>query len=142
MGQEPLVLLREPWTRPQNMQLKEKHLANLLLIIKLLTSCWQIWPLESNLPDFVTSNLHGKQTIKFETPIMHLLPNVWPETLPIKLRPMLFKFFGGNGFNTEYPVEKLMRDAKIYQIYEGTAQIQRVIIGREWMSIAKDRFGW
>ncbi|XP_055441426.1 medium-chain specific acyl-CoA dehydrogenase, mitochondrial isoform X4 [Bubalus kerabau] len=39
--------------------------------------------------------------------------------------------FGGNGFNTEYPVEKLMRDAKIYQIYEGTAQIQRLIIARE-----------
>lgn len=37
---------------------------------------------------------------------------------------------GGNGFNTEYPVEKLMRDAKIYQIYEGTAQIQRLIISR------------
>ena len=35
--------------------------------------------------------------------------------------------FGGNGFNTEYPVEKLMRDAKIYQIYEGTSQIQRFI---------------
>jgi acyl-CoA dehydrogenase len=39
--------------------------------------------------------------------------------------------FGGNGFNKEYPVEKLMRDAKIMQIYEGTSQIQRVIIGRE-----------
>ncbi|XP_076004459.1 medium-chain specific acyl-CoA dehydrogenase, mitochondrial isoform X2 [Genypterus blacodes] len=39
--------------------------------------------------------------------------------------------FGGNGFNSEYPVEKLMRDAKIYQIYEGTAQIQRMIIARE-----------
>jgi acyl-CoA dehydrogenase len=39
--------------------------------------------------------------------------------------------FGGNGFNTEYPVEKLMRDAKIYQIYEGTSQIQRLVIGRE-----------
>eukprot|EP01097_Dermamoeba_algensis_P002844 TRINITY_DN2128_c0_g1_i3.p1 TRINITY_DN2128_c0_g1~~TRINITY_DN2128_c0_g1_i3.p1 ORF type:complete len:422 (-),score=124.14 TRINITY_DN2128_c0_g1_i3:146-1411(-) len=38
--------------------------------------------------------------------------------------------FGGNGFNSEYPVEKLMRDAKIYQIYEGTAQIQRLIISR------------
>merc|ERR1711936_1399770 len=49
--------------------------------------------------------------------------------------------FGGNGFNCEYPVEKLMRDAKIYQIYEGTAQIQRIIIGREWMGIAKDRLG-
>uniref|UniRef100_A0A8C6WV00 Medium-chain specific acyl-CoA dehydrogenase, mitochondrial n=1 Tax=Neogobius melanostomus TaxID=47308 RepID=A0A8C6WV00_9GOBI len=39
--------------------------------------------------------------------------------------------FGGNGFNSEYPVEKLMRDAKIYQIYEGTAQIQRLIVARE-----------
>ena len=39
--------------------------------------------------------------------------------------------FGGNGFNREYPVEKLMRDAKIFQIYEGTSQIQRVIIARE-----------
>ncbi|MEE6494724.1 hypothetical protein FKM82_001855 [Ascaphus truei] len=39
--------------------------------------------------------------------------------------------FGGNGFNSDYPVEKLMRDAKIYQIYEGTSQIQRLIIARE-----------
>ena len=39
--------------------------------------------------------------------------------------------FGGNGFNTEYPVEKLLRDSKIFQIYEGTSQIQRLIIGRE-----------
>jgi acyl-CoA dehydrogenase len=38
--------------------------------------------------------------------------------------------FGGYGFNTEYPVEKLMRDAKIFQIYEGTSQIQRIIISR------------
>jgi acyl-CoA dehydrogenase len=38
--------------------------------------------------------------------------------------------FGGYGFNTEYPVEKLMRDAKILQIYEGTSQIQRLIISR------------
>jgi len=39
--------------------------------------------------------------------------------------------FGGYGYNCEYPVEKLMRDAKIFQIYEGTSQIQRLIIGRE-----------
>ncbi len=39
--------------------------------------------------------------------------------------------FGGNGFNTEYPVEKLLRDSKIFQIYEGTSQIQRLIISRE-----------
>jgi acyl-CoA dehydrogenase len=39
--------------------------------------------------------------------------------------------FGGYGFNREYPVEKLYRDSKIYQIYEGTSQIQRLIIARE-----------
>jgi acyl-CoA dehydrogenase len=39
--------------------------------------------------------------------------------------------FGGYGFMTEYPVEKLMRDAKIMQLYEGTSQIQRLVIARE-----------
>ncbi|MCB9777459.1 MAG: acyl-CoA dehydrogenase family protein [Alphaproteobacteria bacterium] len=39
--------------------------------------------------------------------------------------------FGGYGYSKEYPVEKLMRDAKIFQIYEGTSQIQRLIISRE-----------
>ncbi len=41
---------------------------------------------------------------------------------------------GGNGYSTEYPVEKLFRDAKIFQIYEGTSQIQRLIISRELLS--------
>jgi len=38
---------------------------------------------------------------------------------------------GGYGYSQEYPVEKLMRDAKIFQIYEGTSQIQRLIISKE-----------
>jgi len=37
---------------------------------------------------------------------------------------------GGSGYMREYPVEKMMRDAKILQIYEGTNQIQRNIIGQ------------
>jgi alkylation response protein AidB-like acyl-CoA dehydrogenase len=37
---------------------------------------------------------------------------------------------GGYGYMTEYPVERMMRDAKITQIYEGTQQIQRIVIGR------------
>jgi acyl-CoA dehydrogenase len=45
--------------------------------------------------------------------------------------------FGGNGYSREYPVEKLMRDAKIYQIYEGTTQIQKMIILRELYRGAK-----
>jgi acyl-CoA dehydrogenase len=38
--------------------------------------------------------------------------------------------FGGYGYTKEYPVEKLMRDAKLLQIYEGTSQIQRIVIAR------------
>jgi acyl-CoA dehydrogenase len=38
--------------------------------------------------------------------------------------------FGGYGYTKEYPVEKLMRDAKLLQIYEGTSQIQRMVIAR------------
>lgn len=40
------------------------------------------------------------------------------------------QIFGGYGYNREYPVEMLMRDAKIFQIYEGTSQIQRMIVGK------------
>ena len=39
--------------------------------------------------------------------------------------------YGGYGFIKDYPVEKLMRDAKLMQIYEGTSQIQRLVIARE-----------
>jgi len=39
--------------------------------------------------------------------------------------------FGGAGFNESYPVAKLMRDCKIFQIYEGTSQIQRLVIAQD-----------
>ena len=38
---------------------------------------------------------------------------------------------GGNGYTREYPVERLFRDAKVTQIFEGTNQIQRMVIGRD-----------
>jgi alkylation response protein AidB-like acyl-CoA dehydrogenase len=41
------------------------------------------------------------------------------------------QILGGYGYIREYPVERFMRDAKITQIYEGTNQIQRVVIARE-----------
>ncbi|MDO8587877.1 MAG: acyl-CoA dehydrogenase family protein [Armatimonadota bacterium] len=49
------------------------------------------------------------------------------------------QIFGGYGYMKEYPVEKLMRDAKITQIYEGTNQIQRDEIGRGLVSAAAGR---
>ena len=41
------------------------------------------------------------------------------------------QLFGGYGYCRDYPIEKYMRDAKITQIYEGTNQIQRNVIGLE-----------
>ena len=41
------------------------------------------------------------------------------------------QILGGYGYITEYPVERMMRDAKITQIYEGTNEIQRLVIARE-----------
>jgi len=44
------------------------------------------------------------------------------------------QIFGGYGYTKEFPVEKLMRDAKLLQIYEGTSQIQRVVIARNLLA--------
>ena len=49
----------------------------------------------------------------------------------IKAATDAVQIFGGYGYSKEYPVEKLMRDAKLIQIHEGTSQVQRVVIARE-----------
>jgi alkylation response protein AidB-like acyl-CoA dehydrogenase len=41
------------------------------------------------------------------------------------------QILGGYGYTKEYPVERMMRDAKATQIYEGTNQVQRVVIARD-----------
>jgi acyl-CoA dehydrogenase len=41
------------------------------------------------------------------------------------------QLFGGYGYTRDYPVERMMRDAKITQIYEGTNQIQRMVMARQ-----------
>ena len=44
------------------------------------------------------------------------------------------QILGGSGYVADYPVERMMRDAKITQIYEGTNQIQRVVVARHLLS--------
>jgi alkylation response protein AidB-like acyl-CoA dehydrogenase len=43
---------------------------------------------------------------------------------------MAVQIHGGNGYSKEYPVERMYRDAKIVEIYEGTSQIQKIVIAR------------
>ena len=42
--------------------------------------------------------------------------------------PCAVQLFGGYGYTREYPVERMMRDAKITEIYEGTSEVQRMVI--------------
>src|SRR5215208_1271023 len=51
--------------------------------------------------------------------------------MAMKVTTDAVQIFGGYGYMKEYPVEKLMRDAKLFQIYEGTSQIQRLVIAKE-----------
>lgn len=48
------------------------------------------------------------------------------------------QIYGGYGYSKEYPVEKLMRDAKLIQIYEGTSQIQRIVISKELLKRSRN----
>jgi acyl-CoA dehydrogenase len=51
--------------------------------------------------------------------------------MAMKVATDAVQVYGGYGYIKEYPVEKLMRDAKLIQIYEGTSQVQRLVIARE-----------
>jgi acyl-CoA dehydrogenase len=51
--------------------------------------------------------------------------------MAMKVTTDAVQVYGGYGYMKDYPVEKLMRDAKLIQIYEGTSQVQRLVIARE-----------
>jgi len=59
------------------------------------------------------------------------MSKVFSSDVAMKVTTDAVQVFGGYGYMRDYPVEKMMRDAKILQIYEGTNQIQRNIIGLE-----------
>lgn len=59
------------------------------------------------------------------------LCKVYATDVAMKVATDAVQVLGGYGYMSEYPVEKMMRDAKILQIYEGTNQIQRNVIGQE-----------
>lgn len=69
---------------------------------------------------------NGKRNTKYAA-----MAKAFCADMAMKVATDAVQVHGGYGYSHEYPVEKLMRDAKIYQIYEGTSQIQRLIIAKE-----------
>ncbi|MBU1275158.1 MAG: acyl-CoA dehydrogenase family protein [Proteobacteria bacterium] len=59
------------------------------------------------------------------------IAKVFPTDMAMRTATNAVQVLGGHGYMRDYPVEKMMRDAKILQIYEGTNQIQRNVIGQE-----------
>jgi butyryl-CoA dehydrogenase len=58
------------------------------------------------------------------------MAKVFPSDVAMRVTTDAVQVMGGSGYMRDYPVEKMMRDAKILQIYEGTNQIQRNVIGQ------------
>ena len=61
------------------------------------------------------------------------IAKAWGADLAMKAATDAVQVFGGYGYTKEYAVEKLMRDAKLLQIYEGTSQVQRMVIARNFL---------
>ncbi|MFI5302778.1 MAG: acyl-CoA dehydrogenase family protein, partial [Polyangiales bacterium] len=68
--------------------------------------------------------------VKARSPMISACSKVYGADSAMQTAIDAVQIFGGNGYTKEYPVEKLMRDAKLLQIYEGTSQIQRMVIAK------------
>lgn len=67
------------------------------------------------------------------------MAKVFPSDVAMKVTVDALQVFGGYGYMKEYPIEKMMRDAKILQIYEGTNQIQRNVVALELIKEAASK---
>jgi alkylation response protein AidB-like acyl-CoA dehydrogenase len=74
-----------------------------------------------------------------DTSKVSAMSKVFPSDMAMKVVVDAVQIFGGYGYMRDYPVEKMMRDAKILQIYEGTNQIQRNVIGLELIKEAASK---
>ena len=78
-----------------------------------------------------TTPWHGCATTGAPAPRKPPWPSCSPARQPNKAAKDAVQIFGGNGYSKEYDVERYFRDAKITEIYEGTSQVQRIVIARD-----------
>ena len=111
------VKLREQFGKPlsafQNTQFVVANLANQIEAAKLLVYR-AAWCKDNHLPYSVES-AHAK---------------LYAAETAMRVTTECVQLMGGYGYTREYPVERMMRDAKITQIYEGTSEVQRMVISR------------
>jgi len=69
------------------------------------------------------------------------MAKLFPTDMAMQVTVDAVQVMGGHGYMREYPVEKMMRDAKILQIYEGINQIMRNIIGLALKGIRQEEIG-
>lgn len=103
-----------PLTKQQAIQFKLADMATKVEAARLLT--WQAaWLADNNIRQSKES----------------AMAKCFAGDIAMQVTMEAVQILGGNGYSKEYPVEKLMRDAKLMQIYEGTQEIQRLVIARE-----------
>ena len=69
--------------------------------------------------------------VEIKTPITTTKAKMIAAETAMKVTTDAVQMLGGNGFMKEYHVERLMRDAKITQIYEGTTEIQKIVLSKQ-----------
>jgi alkylation response protein AidB-like acyl-CoA dehydrogenase len=69
-----------------------------------------------------------------ELSMMGAMAKAFASDVAMQVTTDCVQFLGGYGYTTDFPVERMMRDAKITQIYEGTNQIQRMVIAKKLFS--------
>ncbi|HKV90475.1 MAG TPA: acyl-CoA dehydrogenase family protein [Thermoplasmata archaeon] len=108
------VTFGKPIAEHQAIQMKFANMAQALHAARLLT--WQAaWTIDHGQPGSLES----------------AMAKCYASDAAMAVADEAIQVFGGYGYMKEYPVEKLLRDAKLTQIYEGSNEIQRIVISRE-----------
>ena len=94
------------------------------------SSCSPRWPSPTRPPACSATRRPGPSTTGEPDSIVSSYAKAYGADAAMRVATDAVQIFGGYGYTKEYPVEKLMRDAKLLQIYEGTCQIQRMVIAR------------
>ena len=79
----------------------------------------------------MTANALNKMDMGLDYSVDSAIAKCYASDVAVRVTTEAIQAFGGYGYSREYPVEKLLRDAKIFQIFEGTNEICRMVIGNK-----------